>query len=114
MLAVLFSLGYFTTNLLIIEITLVVAGAASITANVTLLPMVLDAAPTRHPAIYTGLYYAALAVSGILSPPLAGLLIDTLHTYRAIFLFGPFTLLLAVGLIGFAHGGDARHVGAPE
>ena len=70
--------------------------------------MTYDAAPGDRIGAYTGLYYLFGSLAAIVGPPLAGVLVDATGSYRAIFLFGPVFMALALLLMSRARGVEAR------
>lgn len=57
--------------------------------------MVSDVAPAGKIGSYTGLYYFSSMLAAIVSPPIAGGLMDLLG-HRSMFLFSAFSMLLAI------------------
>jgi maltose/moltooligosaccharide transporter len=87
--------GYFTTNMTYLAVMLVIAGIAWALININSFPMVSDVAPAGKIGSYTGLYYFSSMLAAIVSPPIAGGLMDLLG-HRVMFLFSAFSMLLAM------------------
>jgi maltose/moltooligosaccharide transporter len=86
-----------TVRLLIV--LLLAAGASLTVITVNVLPMLLDMAPEGQMGSFTGLYYLFGSLASILGPPLGGLLVDLTGSYRAIFVFAPFWVVLGLALM---------------
>jgi maltose/moltooligosaccharide transporter len=81
-------------------IALLLAAGASLTViTVNALPMLLDMAPEGQIGSFTGLYYLFGSIASILGPPLGGLLVDVTGSYRSIFVFAPFWVVLGLALM---------------
>lgn len=98
-LLVVFGLGYLVSDPWMMAGLLTIGGLAAAAGSVNMLPFVLEAAPTGDVGTYTGLTYLFGAAGGVLGLQITGLLIDFTGTYRAIFLFSPVAMLLALLLL---------------
>ncbi len=87
--------GYFTTNMTYLTVMLIIAGIAWALININSFPMVSDVAPAGKIGSYTGLYYFSSMLAAIVSPPVAGGLMDLLG-HRVMFLFSALSMLLAM------------------
>ncbi len=68
-------------------------------------PMLWQMSTYRTVGIYTGLYYFFSQLASIISPPITGGFID-LFGFRAIFLYGSVSMLVAFILMGKVHRGE--------
>jgi len=93
-LALLLALPLATRSLLLIASAMLLGGAMWALVNVNSLPIVVDLAPRSSIGGYTGLYYLFEMAALILSPPLAGLLIDSAG-YPSIFAWAVAWILVA-------------------
>ncbi len=87
--------GYFTTNMTYLTVMLIIAGISWALININSFPMVSDVAPAGKIGSYTGLYYFSSMLAAIVSPPVAGGLMDLLG-HRVMFLFSALSMLLAM------------------
>jgi len=87
--------GYFITNMTYLTAMLILAGIAWALININSFPMVSDIAPPGKIGSYTGLYYFFSMFAAIIAPPIAGGLMD-LFGHRALFLFSPLFMVLAI------------------
>ncbi len=101
-----------SSDLVLIRVLLVVAGAGWALIGVNALPMVLDSAPPerRHQiGVYTGIYFIATQTADVFGPTLVGTLIDlTGRNYRMMFVYVIVTLLIAVVLLLRVRRGEAH------
>jgi len=85
------------SNLLLIRVFLVVAGAGWSLVVVNSLPMMLDSAPVERVGAYTGMYYIGSQTAEVVGPLLVGTLLDFAgRNYRLVSGFGVVVLLIAV------------------
>lgn len=110
--AVLLAIGFFMDTVLQAKIILPLCGISWSLILVNSLPMILDMAPPGHLGVYTGLYYLASQFSNIVGPILSGKIIDIFHNdYRTAFLYGTFTLLIALVFLLPVTKGEAVETG---
>ncbi len=83
-LTILLAIPPLTDDITLVAAAMLLGGLMWALVNVNSLPIVVDLAPPGAAGGYTGLYYLFEMAALILSPPLAGLLIDTLG-YPSIF-----------------------------
>lgn len=88
-----------TPGIQLVILLLMGAGAAMTIITVNALPLLFDAAPEGQIGAFTGLYYLFGSVASITGPPVGGLLVDLTGSYRTIFLFAPFWVLVGVALL---------------
>lgn len=100
-----------SSNLALIRVTLVVAGAGWALIAVNALPMVLDCAPsgrTERIGVYTGIYFIATQTADVVGPTLIGSLIDLGgRDYRLMFVYVLVALLVALALLTRVRRGEA-------
>lgn len=99
--------GYFTTNMTYLTVMLIIAGIAWALININSFPMVSDVAPAGKIGSYTGLYYFSSMLAAIVSPPVAGGLMDLLG-HRVMFLFSALSMLLAMACMLQVKRGEAQ------
>ena len=75
-LVVLFALGWFVRNEIMLIALLVLAGISWALVNVNSLPMVYDVGGDERIGAFTGLYYLASSIAAVAGPQLVGVLID--------------------------------------
>lgn len=96
-------------------VMLVLAGVAWSLILVNSLPMVVDLAPAAQLGAYTGMYYIASMLASIVGPTLVGTIIGWAgNSYRVGFIYGPITLLLALGCMLAVRRGEATTLPAPS
>jgi MFS family permease len=89
-------------------VMLVLAGISWSLILVNSLPMVVDQAPAAQVGAYTGMYYIASMLASIIGPTLVGAIIWLAgNSYRVVFIYGPLTLLLALGCMLAVRRGEA-------
>ncbi|NTV65583.1 MAG: SLC45 family MFS transporter, partial [Oscillochloris sp.] len=89
-------------------VMLVLAGLSWSLILVNSLPMVVELAPAAQVGAYTGMYYIASMLASIVGPTLVGTIIGLAgNSYRVGFIYGPITLLLALGCMLLVHRGEA-------
>lgn len=100
--------GYTLSGPGLAPIMLALAGVAWSLILVNSLPMVVDLAPSAQVGAYTGMYYIASMLASIVGPTLVGAIIGLAgNNYRVGFIYGPITLLLALGCMLVVRRGEA-------
>ncbi len=99
--------AFFMRSIWAIRILFLLAGFSWAMVNVNSYPMVVEMATDAETGTYTGLYYFFSSGAAIVGPPLTGLLRD-LFGWQYLFLYAVVPMLVALVLIGFVHGGEAK------
>jgi Na+/melibiose symporter-like transporter len=88
------------SNLDWIRVMLILSGIGWALIVVNSLPMILDSAPPGRLGAYTGLYYVASQSAEVIGPVLVGGVLDLLaRNYRAMFIYAPLMLIIAMTLM---------------
>jgi len=74
---------------------LIAGGAAWALVIINAYPFVVSMAETKNAGAYTGIYYLFTSLSAVVSPPLAGTLIDSFG-YGILFLYAAVMFVLAL------------------
>ena len=97
------------SNLLLIRVFLVVAGAGWSLVVVNSLPMVLDSAPADRVGAYTGMYYIGSQTAEVVGPLLVGSLLDLGgRNYRLVSGFSVVVVIVALVFMRGVRRGEAR------
>ena len=94
------------SNLVLTVICLFGGGFFWACVNINSLPMVVRLADDRTIGTFVGYYYFFSVGAQIVSPILAGFIIDTSGTYRALFVYSCITFLVALTLLLFVRHGE--------
>jgi MFS family permease len=86
---------FFTTDISVIGFLFIPAGVGWALININSYPFVVSMAPQGSIGSYTGLYYLSSSLAAIASPPLIGLLIDSLG-YGVLFKYSVCGFILAL------------------
>ncbi|GGH78130.1 MFS family permease [Pullulanibacillus pueri] len=102
LLAVLFLLLIPFQSLLVIRITLLIAGFAWSLVSVPAYPLAADLGGLTKIGFFTGLYYFFSMASAVIGPPLLGFIMD-LFGYPALFIAAPISLVIALYFLTFGN-----------
>ncbi len=101
------------SNLLLVRIFLVLAGAGWSLVVVNALPMVLDSAPVERVGAYTGMYYLGSQTAEVVGPLLVGSLLDLFgRNYRLVSGFGVVVLVIAAMFMLQVRRGEVQVIGS--
>ncbi len=106
----LFIVMFFVKNLMALRILLLLGGVFWAGVNINSLPMVVEMAGLSRIGTFTGFYYFFSFSAAIASPPLYGLIHDSLKSnsnYSMIFIYAAIAFAIAIGCIAFVKHGES-------